>query len=197
MKNRTHRVVGAAVALAAVQPKTTAECAIALAAGVMGGAMSDIDLLWKRSGAEVGKSALRSGLVLVCLIALDFLAKAGVTTSLAGCIGPYWLEGLALLLLLMLAGFCSEHRSFTHSLLGMTLFTAAVHLLAPGHALGFLAGFASHLALDLLNRAPLKLCYPFRKGSSLRLFRADGTADRVLWGLGWTATAWQLVDMLL
>lgn len=197
MKKATHMAVGAAAALAAVQPQTALGCAVALAAGTLGAAVSDVDLLWKKSAREVFHRVLGTALALVCLVALDALAQADVTTQLAALVGKDWGWGLAMLIFLCVCGFFSEHRSFTHSLVGMTLFTVSTHLLAPGHALGFLAGFGSHLLLDLLNRKPLRLLFPFRKGFSLRLCSADGLVNSLLKWLGRLAAAAYVVHVLL
>lgn len=197
MKSRTHMAVGAAAALAAVQPQAAIGCAVAVAAGTLGAAISDVDLLWNRGAREVFHRVMGIALALVCLVALDVLAQADVTTRLAALVGKDWGWGLVMLLLLCVCGFFSEHRSFTHSIAGMTLFTVAVHLLVPGHALGFLAGFASHLVLDLLNRKPLRLLFPFRKGYTLRLCSADGMVNSVLMWLGLLAAASYVVRVLI
>lgn len=197
MKNRTHVAVGAAAALAAVQPQTPLGCAVAVAAGALGAAVSDVDLLWKKSARDVFHKVLGAALAMVCLVALDVLVRADVTTQLTALVGKDWPWGLGLLLGLCVCGFFSDHRSFTHSLLGMTLFTVAVHLLVPGHALGFLAGFASHLALDLLNRKPLRLLFPFKGGFSLRMCSADGLVNALLLWVGWLLTAAYVGSILM
>ena len=189
MKKATHMAVGAAAALAAVQPQTALGCAVALAAGTLGAAVSDVDLLWKKNAREVLQRVLGTALALVCLVALDALAQADVTTQLAALIGKDWGWGLAMLIFLCVCGFFSEHRSFTHSLVGMTLFTVSVHLLAPGHALGFL--------LDLLNRKPLRLLFPFHKGFSLRLCSADGLVNSLLKWLGRLAAVAYVARVLM
>lgn len=189
MKNRTHRIMGAAAALAVVQPHTLLGCALAATAGAMGGAVSDIDLLWQQSARAVLRRTLEAGLLLAGLVLLELFAQAGVGAILLALIGPGWRPGLAMLAGLLVLGFFSEHRSFTHSLLGMALFSAALHLIAPEQAGAFMAGFASHLVLDLLNRAPLRLLFPLRAGCTLRLVAADGLADMLLWIAGWLAVA--------
>lgn len=189
MRNRTHRAVGAAVALAIVGPQSLLGCAATVAAGAMGGAVSDVDLLWRASAKQVLRRTLEAALVLGCIVAMDLLLHAGVSTSLEEALGPRWGVGAVMMAALVALGFFCEHRGFTHSLLGMTLFSWAVRLIVPEHAVGFMAGFAAHLALDLLNRSPLKLLYPFRTGFTLRLFSAEGVMDVILWIAGWLVTA--------
>ena len=46
-------------------------------------------------------------------------------------------------------------------------------------ALPFAAAFASHQILDLMNKRPVRLLYPLKKGFSLGLFYADRLANRV------------------
>lgn len=74
------------------------------------------------------------------------------------------------------------HRTLTHSLVGITLFTLLVLPLAgpyPDFFLALVAGYASHLAADALNTRGVPLFWPL--GGYLRLLpggvRSGGAAE--------------------
>lgn len=56
-----------------------------------------------------------------------------------------------------------KHRTFFHSLTACALLTAVLFFLSKNFAMGFLAGYLSHLFLDMLNVAGVPLFYPFNK----------------------------------
>jgi len=68
-----------------------------------------------------------------------------------------------------------EHRGITHSL----FFAAASTLISPWLSLGIL----THIALDILNAAGVRLFWPHKKRISLRRIRTGSLLDYVLCGL--------------
>ena len=105
--------------------------------------------------------------------------------------------GLALFLGLGLAGALTAHRSFMHSLLGWALFTGAVYLAAPPLTGAFGVAYGSHLALDMFNKKGMPLLFPMKRRFSLKLFRADGIADKLLLGLSLPGAAALIVTALI
>ena len=53
-------------------------------------------------------------------------------------------------------GFFSDHRTFTHSLTALSLFSLAVWLIYPPLLFGFVTAYLSHLLLDILNKKKMK-----------------------------------------
>ncbi len=78
----------------------------------------------------------------------------------------------------------ASHRTFTHSLLAMFLYTFAVWVVCLQMHRAFLFAYGSHLALDLLNKKPIPLFYPVHWSACLKLCYADGLANRALLYLG-------------
>lgn len=61
----------------------------------------------------------------------------------------------------------SNHRSFTHSIMGLVLFSAIMRLILMESGLslmykGFIIGYISHLLLDCFTSKGIKLFYPFK-----------------------------------
>lgn len=201
MMSRTHIAVGVAAALACARPETLAEGAATVMLGAAGAKLSDIDMLWNKRPRDVGVSLLTAALAVVCLLVLDALMGTGVFLRILSWLGADWRIGAAMLAALCIPGYFAEHRSFTHSLLAMTLFSVAVYLILPAHATAFIVGYGTHLLLDLLNRKPLRLMYPFRRSWCLGLCSADGVVNGLLMWLGLAAiagmTAWPVIQRVL
>ena len=71
-----------------------------------------------------------------------------------------------------------------HSFAALALLTACVDMIYPDASACFAVGFLSHLALDILNRKPEKLLWPWKKGFCLGLCSARGLVNRILLGFG-------------
>lgn len=188
MMSRTHMVIGVAASLAVLQPETALECTAAVVGGALGATISDIDVLWKKRMQDVISCMIWVALLIAGLLILEHVAKIGMAEQLAGWVGENWIGGVALLSVVCVCGFFSEHRSFTHSLLGMVLFSYGMQLLLPGRSYGFVVGFATHILLDLMNRKELRLMYPFRQGFCMHLCAASGKVNMILMWLGMSAS---------
>lgn len=84
---------------------------------------------------------------------------------------------------MLLAFFCKTrpHREFSHSLVAMAAGSMCSALCGGSFsALMFGVGYASHLALDLLNVRGESLLYPSRQKFCLRLCVSDGKANKAL-----------------
>nr|WP_314639211.1 metal-dependent hydrolase [uncultured Olsenella sp.] len=211
MTGRTHMAVGAAVAVAAglaaarLADPSAASASLAsvgdaslspaaflslAAAGAAGGLLPDTDV----STSEASQELRRAWAALVALIALSLaLYTAGVTPAgqdpfvalrwLASQLGPNHLAGAMTIVAVCAVGRASGHRGFSHSLVALVATYAALRLALPALAVSLALGYASHLALDLLNKTPLRLLWPLRRGVCLGLLRSAGMADGLVLGL--------------
>lgn len=185
----THIAVGVAAALALAQPQSAAACVVAAAGGLLGAAVCDVDAWASQNGRSVRRGAL---LVLVAFAALawaDARLGSGACAWLAAHGGVPNAVGLACFAASCLAGARLPHRSFAHSLLGLALMGGALYVACAPLVPGFAAGFASHVALDLLNYRPVRLLYPVKRGVSFGLYKADGVANAVLFAAGCAVAA--------
>ncbi|MCD8021756.1 MAG: metal-dependent hydrolase, partial [Lachnospiraceae bacterium] len=152
----------------------------------MGAVIRDIDCKSNRHNQDVlyGR-IIAGGIALTGLLYGQFDRAARLFERLlATPQGSTILGGLLLFLLLCILGRLTPHRSFTHSLPGMFLMSYAIFLIYPPFAESFCVSFLFHLALDILNKKPVRLLYPLRKGFSLNLCYADGIVNRLLFGGG-------------
>ena len=89
---------------------------------------------------------------------------------------------------LAIIGVATPHRTFTHSLLCLVLWTLSGQLVSPQLGAAFSIGIASHLLLDLFNRKGQRLLFPLKKRFCLNVCASDGRANQALGGIGLIAS---------
>lgn len=182
MLGKTHFAIGIAAAAAVAHPHTAAECLAAVSAGAIGGVLCDIDTLRNDGKQDSVMIQLTAALTAASLLAVDYFLHLGLCeTALAS---PTLTAGAIAFAVLWIIGFFTNHRSFTHSLLCGAMFSQAIWMICPPLALPFAAAYASHIAIDLLNKKGLRLLWPMKGGVRLGWCYSDRTADKLLFQLG-------------
>ena len=179
MLAKAHITAGMAAAFTIIMPENVPESLPVVTGAALGCLICDIDC--DNASEKADSSHWRKVMVLVAAAALlmDWQLDAGMWASL-GQNGRYlWFAGLAGFVLTCAFASISSHRGFSHSLAALALETVSLRLIFPSAALPFAAAFASHQILDLMNKRPVRLLYPLKKGFSLGLFYADRLANRV------------------
>ncbi len=180
MMGKTHMIAGIGAAMLAAPPDTMAGCLQALLGGALGGLICDLDVqssTYCQDARVVRNAALLLG---AGILFLDWKWSTGIWNHIGTHLGSGQLLGLGIFLGVTMVGKLSSHRSFTHSFLALGLLTAAFYFLYMPLIPYVAAGFLSHMALDLLNKKPVEILYPWKKGFCLRLFSADGLANRLI-----------------
>ena len=196
MMGKTHLAVGIASALLVAQPKTLTGCAVSVIGGAIGGTLSDVDLFDQENHHALKGQLLGVGLAILVFVLDRWLELGLFAKMLNPDRGMASVSGIAFAVLWIL-GVKSAHRSFTHSILGLILFSFVIKLLFPSMALSFSAAFVSHLILDFLNKKDLRLFYPLRTGVSLGLCYADRWANQVFLRLGTVLSVVLLIHSIL
>ena len=198
MMSKTHVVTGIAASLLLLHPESRASYMAVVAGGALGGVMADMDMkldgksssgpgFLETSYGEIGAKAL-----FAWLLVMDALSGGGICLNILDH-GFQSMVGIIIFIALFCLGIIARHRDRTHSILAMVVFSVAVWLVHREIGRAFAVGYASHLLLDLLNKRPIRLFYPFRKTVCLRLFYADRLANEVFFALGICAIATALL----
>ncbi len=185
MMGKTHFTVGLATSLAVLQPKSISECLVAIVAGALGGVTADNDTL---HGSGVLAGHLLSLKTTLLALVIDYFFALGICSSIMEN-QMTALIGLISFLIFWIIGYCSNHRTFTHSFLGMILYSLSIGLVYKPLALGFMAAYLSHLFLDLLNKKKLPLLFPLKVGVCMGLFHSNRTANAFFLYLGYITSA--------
>lgn len=190
MQSNTHLAVGACLGLTLTLAAPTEITVLGLCATSIGAIIPDIDIdgtgKKKTKYIIMGISATLAlvpvlvGLVcmpeiFVCLKRTSFMSLTSIIAAKSTISWSYiaflisTIMGFALFIGLCAFSNKTDHRTFSHSLMGTALFTFSIVLINPMVAGFFLVGYLSHIGLDLLNYRPLKLLYPKKRGFSFRL----------------------------
>lgn len=190
MKGRTHLAVGVASSLF-VAPHLTGvftgfnlnvtSVLLGVSVAGVGALLPDIDI--KGSDARRGLTKILSSIAL--LIVFGFILRNNMIMSdikgpLDAMKGSVNVVGLVLFVVSLVFGFFSNHRSYTHSLLGFAVFSYSVYLLLGGFWVWFAIGYLSHILIDLFNCKGERLLFPLEKSFCLNLCSSDGLADSLL-----------------
>lgn len=180
MTGKTHVTAGIAVGLTLAAGNPIEKQAILILAAVVGALIPDMDhprskinqriLLFKNKLFKMITYSLMGG----GLIYLDTILNDPGSRILR-------MLGLALILVGL-----SRHRGFTHSLLGLVLFSVIVYIGTLNYNLyvvfvGFVIGYVSHLVLDLVTVQGIELLYPYKKNIKIPLgIKTNGKVENLI-----------------
>ncbi len=195
---RAHITIGIAAAYTAVRPETIPEALPVIAGAALGSLICDIDC--ENSAEKRDSSRWRiitliiAGLAVIADYSLWKSSEGSLTSGLFGDLcqssNYLWCVGIAGFVIVCMFASVSKHRGFSHSFVALLMETLSLWLISPLIAIPFAISFATHIALDLTNKKPVRLFYPMKKGQSLGLFYADRFANKVAAFLG---TVWLLL----
>lgn len=195
MMGYTHAVMGAAgaVTLAILGGKGTPEqYFLATIVGTIGGIAADFDVKDNFENPKVTE-AIRTKIatlgLLVLGVILDIVFNMG---SFANNVSrqSFALFGAISFCFLLLIGFFTKHRTFTHSLLFYILTSICVYLIYPNAVVYYSVGYFLHIVLDVLNFKVhghgIWLLFPIKigKGIALGLCKSGRTGNKVLYFVG-------------
>lgn len=200
MLGKTHMAAAAAAALALLQPSTVSGCVCAVAGGVIGGWICDVDVRSYSTGGgdadgEDEEEAEAHGderwqiFVFMLIIAaicfgIDYYAGNGMCAYISSHLGIPMIVAGAIIVTLCAYGIASAHRTVMHSLLGGAILSGAIYVLCAPLAPAFALGYASHVLLDIFNRRCIQLFWPLKRGVKLGVCSSNGTANKVIGAIG-------------
>ncbi|RKD30050.1 metal-dependent hydrolase [Thermohalobacter berrensis] len=177
MKGKTHMMLGVASGITVALNFSADNAGILVGSAIIGSIIPDIDhprstfnqkvLLIKN---KIYKAIIYS---IIGIIFLHFFIETNEKSL--GILGTA----------LILTG-VSNHRGFTHSLLGIFLYSTVIKMLATKYNindayLGFVIGYMSHLIADYFTRGGIRIFYPFGKAISSPLkIKAGGKFEELL-----------------
>lgn len=186
MMAKTHISIGVATSLLLLYSDEPSACLAAIAGGALGGVVADIDAVKNDSpDHDALKGQIYAILIaLVCFVIGLFVNNAMIKNVERQFFSHSFLVGIIGYILFYIIGFFSHHRTFTHSILALTLFSLSICLIAPELMKYYIAGYASHLIIDLTNKKNVPIFFPFGKGFCLKWFYAGKVANTVFMWIG-------------
>ena len=177
MMGKTHVAMGIATSMIVLHPTDAIGCIIAVSGGVLGGAVADVDIVKDdyKHDALIGQM-LAIGIAAASLF-IDYILKLGICNSVISRNLIITIVGVVAYLILYVIGFMSDHRTFTHSLLALALFSISMCMMCPRLTPAYIVGYLSHLILDILNKKKVPIFYPKGKGVCLGWCYANKMAN--------------------
>ncbi|MCR5845016.1 MAG: metal-dependent hydrolase [bacterium] len=176
----THVGVGVAVSLAILQPETIPGCAFAIVGGAFGGLLPDFD----QNDEDVNKGIIGGiisfAVILAAVFCADYFIDLGFIQAIKSDVGLWSIAGAVVFVATTILGITQKHRTFTHSLLAIILWSGAAYIACKSISYAIAIGLATHVILDLLNKRGMTLFFPIKKRLCLNLCPSNGVANTVL-----------------
>ena len=181
MTGKTHMAVGVGAATIMLPSNDIKSILGGTALAVVGSLIVDIDT-HKSKGFTFLKNLFGCTII---LIILGLIVKNKFNINIFNYITQNkeltkMFPALVILLILIVLGAKTPHRSFTHSIIGFILFTIPIYMMTGELFKWFAIGYVAHILADMLNKKEIKILYPIKKGIALRLCSADGNVDKFL-----------------
>lgn len=194
MMAKTHITVGIASALAVCRPSTPGGLLAAVIGGTVGGILCDIECRSEPGMRDALIGRIIAFVITAVLLFTDRMMHFGIVESISSRNKIILAAGVLLLLITCIKGRASEHRTFTHSLLYVLLFSMGFYCITPLLMIPVFCGGLSHLVIDTFNKKNVPWLYPIdKKGFCFRLCYASKTGNTVLMWSGLAAAVGLLV----
>ena len=181
MEKKTHVMCSNLISLYLMKPGSISELLITCGVASLGGLVPDVDL--KDSTSDKLFDRLMTSLITI--VVMSFLIKYFFDIDLYCKIKEYdifsYLISVCLFIILAYFGSKSSHRSFTHSILGLFIYTGILfygfnfNVVIP-----YFVSHLSHIILDLFNKKGIALFYPSKYRTCFDLCESNGKVNKFL-----------------
>ena len=182
MEKKTHIACGNLISLSIIQPKTISGLLITIGASTLGSLLPDVDL----KDSTTDKLFDRLMTSLLTIIIMSIILKSFLNINLYYKIKEYnnifnYIVNICLFITASYFGSKTSHRSFTHSILGLFIYTLILsYSFNTNIILPYFISHLSHIILDIFNKKGIALFYPFKYRFSFKLCESDGTINKLL-----------------
>lgn len=181
MQGKTHLAVGVLAAVAVARPQNLGEAVLCVCTAAVGGLISDVDVTRSEAknrldhivGMMIGAVVVGAAVNKVFgFNAYEYLTKSSSLWRI--------ITGLLIFIGICIFGESTPHRSFMHSLVGVAALSIPVSVINPHLLIYFVPAMLSHIVIDTLNRRPVMILYPIKKGIAFKLCKSDGLVSKGL-----------------
>ena len=185
MTAKTHIACGACLTMLMTRPDNIKYLTLGLAGGVIGSIIPDIDSKNSETNQLFDKVSIITILTIVICFLLEYFFNIGLDKLIFKKNNIEEIIITSILFFVMcIIGSRTNHRSLTHSILGIIIFSFIVNISLPKiFVQTFIIGYISHIMLDLLNHKGLKIFFPFKKRLCLDLCDSDGIVNNIIFYL--------------
>ena len=182
MEKKTHIAVANLITLSIIKPNTVSSLLITVGASTLGALLPDVDL--KDSTTDKLFDRLMTSLITIIImgVLINYFFNINIYNKIKEYSNIYnYLISIILFIVMSYLGSKTPHRSFTHSILGMTLYTIILYYsFNTNFIIPYFISHLSHIILDLFNMKGIALFYPLKYRISLKLCESSGTINKLL-----------------
>lgn len=185
MEKKTHVMCANLVSLCLMKPNSICDLLITCGCATLGGLVPDVDL--KDSTSD--KLFDRLMVSLITIVVMSFFIKyffdIDLYCKIKECSEIFnYLISICLFIVMAYLGSKSSHRSFTHSILGLFVYTGILsygfydNVIVP-----YVVSHSSHIVLDLFNKKGVSLFYPSKYRLCFGICESNGKVNKFLFWL--------------
>lgn len=182
MEKKTHVACGNLISLFLIKPTSIPGLLTTIGASTLGSLLPDVDL--KDSTTDKLFDRLMTSLITVIImgITVKYFFNINLYTKIKEYSNIFnYLISICLFIIMAYLGSKTSHRSFTHSILGLCIYTAILsYSFNNTIVIPYFISHLFHIILDLLNKRGIALFHPFKFRISLKLCECDGTINKLL-----------------
>ena len=185
MEKKTHIACANLISLSLIRPTTIPSLLITVGVSSLGSILPDVD----KKDSTSDKLFDRLMTSLITIIIMGVLIKYFFNINIYKQIKEYnniynYIICITIFIIMSYLGSKTSHRSFTHSILGLFIYTAILSYSFKDNIVKpYFISHLSHMLLDLLNMKGVALFYPFKFRFSLKLCESNGIFNQLLFSL--------------
>ena len=170
------------VSLCLIRPDNISDLLITCGFATLGGLVPDVDL--KDSTSDKLFDRLMTSLITIVLMSvfIKYFFDIDLYCKIKECSEIFnYLVSICLFIVMSYLGSKSSHRSFTHSILGLIIYSS---ILSYGFGMNviipYFVSHLSHIVLDLFNRKGVALFYPSKYRLCFGICESNGKVNKFL-----------------
>lgn len=182
MEKKTHVMCANFVSLCLIRPDNISDLLITCGFATLGGLVPDVDL--KDSTSDKLFDRLMTSLITIVLMSvfIKYFFDIDLYCKIKECSEIFnYLVSICLFIVMSYLGSKSSHRSFTHSILGLIIYSS---ILSYGFGMNIIIPYfvshLSHIVLDLFNKKGVALFYPSKYRLCFGICESNGKVNKFL-----------------
>jgi len=185
MEKKTHVVCANLVSLCLMRPDNIFDLVLTCGVATIGGLVPDVDL--KDSTSDKLFDRLMTSLITIVVMSffIKYFFDIDLYCKVKECGDLFkYLISICLFIVVAYFGSKSGHRSFTHSVLGLFIYSGILFYgFGYNVVIPYFVSHLSHIILDLLNKKGLALFYPSKARFCFKLCESNGKVNKFLFWL--------------
>ena len=184
MEKKTHVMCANLVSLCIMRPDNIFDLVVTCGVSTLGGLVPDVDL--KDSTSDKLFDRLMTSLITVVLMSffIKYFFDIDLYCKIKECSYINYLISSCLFIVMAFLGSKSSHRSFTHSILGMFIYSGILSYgFGNNIVYPYFVSHLSHIVLDLFNKKGVALFYPSKYRLCFGICDSNGKVNKFLFWL--------------